>query len=131
MNDVGTFNGDILIVDRSLQHEHMNVVVTTYNGSVSCKIYYDINKRLLSASSDYPPNDIDSNGSLIIEGVVTSSSKYGSYQYSIRCHTPNRFSNSMRLIRFSSSLIFIYSGVNADGWSATLFRSFFNCRAHL
>lgn len=84
MNDVGIFNGDILVVDRSLQHEHMNVVVTTYNGSFSCKIYDDINKRLLSASNDYPPIDIDSNDSFIIEGVVTSS---------IRCHKPNRFSN--------------------------------------
>ncbi len=37
----------------------------------------------------------------------------------------------MRLIRFSSSLILIFSGVNAVGWSATPFRSFFNCRAYL
>lgn len=84
MNDVGIFNGDILIVDRSVAYRHMDVVVTTYNGSFSCKIYDEVKKRLLSASNEYPPIDIDSSDSFVIEGVVTSS---------IRCHRPNRFTN--------------------------------------
>ena len=84
MNDVGIFNGDILIVDRSANPRHMDVVVTTFNGNFSCKIFDEINKCLLSASNDYPPININDSDSFSIEGVVTSS---------IRCHRPSRFLN--------------------------------------
>jgi len=84
MNDVGIFNGDVLVVDRSMHPRHMDVVVATFNGNFSCKLFDEINQCLLSASDDYPPINIDKSDSFIIEGVVTSS---------IRCHRPSRFIN--------------------------------------
>jgi len=84
MNGVGIFNGDVLIVDRAVAPRHMDVVVATFNGNFSCKIFDGINKCLLSAADNYPPIDIKQSDSFIIEGVVTSS---------IRCHRPSRFIN--------------------------------------
>jgi len=84
MNQVGIFNGDILIVDRAAQPRQMDVVVVTYNGNFSCKLYDAYNRRLLSASEHYPPINIGTGDSFLIEGVVTRS---------IRCHRPSRFND--------------------------------------
>ena len=84
MNQVGIFSGDLLVIDRSIQAQHMDVVVATYNGNFSCKLFDEKNKRLLSASNDYPPIDIGPGDSFLIEGVVTRS---------IRCHRPSSLLN--------------------------------------
>ena len=84
MNQVGIYNGDILIVDRAEEPRHMDVVVATFNGNFSCKLFDAHNRRLLSAADDYPPIDIGPGDSFLIEGVVIRS---------IRCHRPSRFTN--------------------------------------
>lgn len=77
MNQVGIYNGDILIVDRAEQPRHMDVVIATYNGNFCCKLFDEKNKRLLSASDDFTPIDISAEDSFFLEGVVIRS---------IRCH---------------------------------------------
>jgi DNA polymerase V len=84
MNQIGIFNGDILIVDRAEEPRHMDVVVATFNGNFSCKLFDAHHRRLVSASDSYPPIDIGPGDSFLIEGVVIRS---------IRCHRPTRFTN--------------------------------------
>lgn len=77
MKDAGIYDQDILIVDRSLIAEQMNVVIATVDDQFVCK-YLDINmKQLLPANEKYAPIPIHEEMSVIIEGVVT---------YSIRKH---------------------------------------------
>ncbi|MDP2561774.1 LexA family transcriptional regulator [Psychrobium sp. 1_MG-2023] len=84
MNQVGIYDGDILIVDRALTPRHMDVVVTTYNGNFSCKLFDQHRRLLLSASEQYPPIAIERLDSFLIEGVVSRS---------IRCHRTSQFSH--------------------------------------
>jgi len=84
MNQVGIYHGDILIVDRAVTPRHMDVVVATYNGNFSCKLFDENQRRLLSASEHYPPINIGDGDSFLIEGVVIRS---------IRCHRASRFSD--------------------------------------
>ena len=85
MNDVGIYSGDLLIIDRSIRANHMDVVVATYNGNFCCKLFDEKNKRLISASDDFPAIDICNVDSFFIEGVVTRS---------IRCHRPSPLLNT-------------------------------------
>ncbi len=73
MNQLEVFSGDILIIDRAAEPRHMDVVVATYNGNFSCKLFDEKNKRLISASDDFAPIDIPLGDSFFIEGVVTRS----------------------------------------------------------
>ncbi|NRA62741.1 MAG: translesion error-prone DNA polymerase V autoproteolytic subunit, partial [Psychrobium sp.] len=84
MNQVGIYNGDILIVDRAVTPRHMDVIVATYNGNFTCKLFDEHHKRLISASDDFTPIDISNSDSFLIEGVVIRS---------IRCHRASRFAN--------------------------------------
>ena len=84
MNKVGIYHGDILIVDRAEQPRHMDVVVATYNGNFSCKLFDAKQRQLISAADNYPPIQISEGDSFLIEGVVIRS---------IRCHRASRFSH--------------------------------------
>lgn len=73
MQDVGIFNGDLLIVDRSLTARNGDVIVANYNGGFVCKIIDKTQARLLSASSMYPPVHISPEDEFQLEGVVSRS----------------------------------------------------------
>ncbi|AZQ84267.1 MAG: translesion error-prone DNA polymerase V autoproteolytic subunit [Cognaticolwellia sp.] len=88
MQDVGIFDGDLLLVDRSEQVKDGDVIVANYNGCFTCKFIDRIHARLLSASATHPPVNISPEDEFQIEGVVTRS---------IRLHRPVReFSSCMR-----------------------------------
>ena len=77
MQEVGIFNGDILIVDRQLTVKNHDVIVANLNGEFICKVI-DIPRRLLlSANKKYAAVAISSHDQFNIEGIVIRS---------IRCH---------------------------------------------
>ncbi|WP_076411816.1 LexA family transcriptional regulator [Shewanella sp. UCD-KL12] len=80
MQNVGIFDGDILIVDRHVSIQNQDVIVANYNGSFVCKII-DTNRRLLlSANDEHHPVTIHEYDQFSVEGVVVRS---------IRCHRPS------------------------------------------
>lgn len=74
----GIFNGDLLIIDRSMEPNHHQIVVAALDGEFTCKILDKKKGILLAANAEYPPIDIRGHEEAIIEGVVA---------YSIRSHT--------------------------------------------
>lgn len=79
MQNVGIFDGDILIINRKVQVKHYDVVVALYNGLFVCKIADLKNNQLVSANDEYPPIKITEHDEFALEGVITSS---------IRLHRP-------------------------------------------
>ncbi len=79
LRDIGIFDGDLLVVDRSLPPEHGAVVVAALNDEPMVKILHkrgtDI--RLLSANDKYPPRFVLEGDELRIWGVV---------KFSVRSH---------------------------------------------
>lgn len=73
MQGVGIYDGDILIVDRSLNCKNGDVIVANYNGCFVCKILDKVQARLISASSIHSPVTITRGDDFQIEGVVTRS----------------------------------------------------------
>jgi len=77
LRDIGITQGDLLIIDRSVEHTHGAVVVAALDGELTCKILDKRRMLLLAANNEYPPINIADKDELLIEGVVT---------HSIKCH---------------------------------------------
>ena len=79
MQDAGIFCGDLVIVDRSLNAEHGDIVIAGLNSEPVCKRLHMRENTiiLLSANSEYPPRYVMEGDELVIWGVVT---------YSVRDH---------------------------------------------
>lgn len=75
LRDIGITNGDLLIIDRSVERRQGMVVVAAIDGELTCKILDKRRMLLLSANDAYPPIAISGEEALIIEGVVTHSIK--------------------------------------------------------
>lgn len=73
MEGIGIFDGDLLIVDRSLTAKNGDVIVANYNGCFVCKLIDKSHARLLSASKDHAPVTIKPGDDFQLEGVVTRS----------------------------------------------------------
>ncbi|MBA6225238.1 translesion error-prone DNA polymerase V autoproteolytic subunit [Colwellia sp. MB02u-18] len=73
MQEVGIFDGDLLLVDRSEPVKDGDVIVANYNGCFTCKLIDKKNARLLSASFKHQPVSITPEDEFQIEGVVTRS----------------------------------------------------------
>ncbi|ELF5301494.1 S24 family peptidase [Vibrio cholerae] len=80
MQNVGIFDGDLLIVDRHITVKHLDVIVANYNGEFVCKMIDMTRRLLLSANDSMMPTYINSQDTFSIEGVVIRS---------IRCHRPS------------------------------------------
>ncbi|MBK0058134.1 translesion error-prone DNA polymerase V autoproteolytic subunit [Pseudomonas sp. S44] len=79
MQGAGIFSGDLLIVDRSKDAEHGDIVIAAINAEPVCK---RLHKRggvvmLLSENPSYPPRYVMEGDDLVIWGVV---------RYSVRDH---------------------------------------------
>lgn len=70
LRDRGISDGDLLIIDRAIEHRHGSVVVAALNGELTCKILDRRHGRLLAANPDYPSIDIAGREDLVIEGTV-------------------------------------------------------------
>ncbi|OKY25863.1 LexA family transcriptional regulator [Thalassotalea sp. PP2-459] len=73
MQGVGIFDGDLLIVDRSLTARNGDVIVANYNGCFVCKLIDKAQARLISASKHHQPVAISAQDEFQVEGVVTRS----------------------------------------------------------
>jgi len=71
MTGVGIFDGDLLIVDRSITVRNNAVIVANYNGCFVCKHLNKPHAQLISAANNYPPVTITASDDFQIEGVVT------------------------------------------------------------
>lgn len=74
MRDEGINNGDLLIIDRSLEAKHGDVVIAEINGDVAVKKLYKRAKvvELRSANPAYEPIRFEEGDELLIWGVVRS-----------------------------------------------------------
>lgn len=73
MEGVGIFDGDVLLIDRSLNVKSGDVIVAVLNGQFVCKIADLRNNQLLSASDEYEPYKLKDGDQFTLEGVVSSS----------------------------------------------------------
>lgn len=73
MEGVGIFDGDLLIVDRSVEPQQGSIVVAVIDGEMTCKILDIKNRRLLASNDKYAPLTIGDDLTLCIEGVVVYS----------------------------------------------------------
>ena len=82
LRDIGISEGDLLIIDRSVERTQGAVVVAAIDGELTCKILDIRRMQLLSANENYPPINVSGKEDLLIEGVVT---------HSIKKHLPKRW----------------------------------------
>ncbi len=74
LKDICIYEGDIVVIDKSLQPEHRDLVVCAIDGDFNAKILHiDVLQgiRLLSANSDFQPIIINELTDFRIWGVVT------------------------------------------------------------
>lgn len=76
MEGCGIFDGDLLVVDRSLEAQHGQIIIAALDGQLTCKILDKNKHSLVSANKDYAPIDIGEFTDLIIEGVVIHSIRH-------------------------------------------------------
>ena len=81
MQGVGIFDSDILVVDRFVQAQHLDVVISNLNGELICKILDKKNRQLLSANERYQAVPINDYDDFSLEGVVVKS---------VRCFRPSQ-----------------------------------------
>lgn len=72
MRDVGIFDGDILIVDKSLEPDHGTVIIAMIDNEFTVKRFEMIGNRpyLVAANPDYPPIPLVSR-EFQVWGIVT------------------------------------------------------------
>ncbi|WP_133134172.1 LexA family protein [Legionella rubrilucens] len=73
MTGAGINNGDMLIVDRSVEPAHGKIVIAAIDGELTVKrlAKSPTGVQLLPANPSYPPIDISDSQDLVIWGVVT------------------------------------------------------------
>ena len=76
MEGCGIYDGDLLIVDRSLEPQHGQIVIAALDGQLTCKILDKNRQCLVSANKHYAPIAIGEFSELIIEGVVSHSVRH-------------------------------------------------------
>lgn len=75
MVGVGIFSGDIVVVDRSLEPHHKDIVLAVVNGEFTIKrlLKYPNKAVLMAENKNYPPIEISNEEELQIWGVVVHS----------------------------------------------------------
>ena len=83
MELVGIFDGDLLVVDRSLTPRQGDIVIASvdFEKEFTCKVF-DMRNKQLVASSNYEYPSIDCTEGVNIEGVVA---------HSVRMHRPANY----------------------------------------
>ena len=75
MQGAGIFDGDLIVVDRSLEARHGQIVIAAINGEPLCKRLHKTGHQvaLMSENKRFPPRYILESDELLIWGVVTFS----------------------------------------------------------
>jgi DNA polymerase V len=75
MKGAGLYDGDILVVDRSLETKHNDIVIAVLDGELTVKQLYRQGSlvQLRPANPRYPTITVDADRDLLIWGVVTGS----------------------------------------------------------
>ncbi len=73
MQDCGIFDGDLLIIDRSQEARHNDIIIAALDGMLTCKILDKQKQCLIPANKNYSTIYINDNSDFIIEGVVIHS----------------------------------------------------------
>lgn len=73
---LGIFDRDLLVVDRSIEAAHGDIVIAALEGELVCKVLDTRQRRLLSANPEHKPISIREGMELLIEGVVTFSIRH-------------------------------------------------------
>ena len=76
MRGLGIFDGDTLIVDRSVEPKNEDIVVAALDGELTCKVLDTQNHLLLPANPRMKPINISEHSELVIEGVVIHSIRH-------------------------------------------------------
>jgi DNA polymerase V len=73
MTGAGIFNGDLLVVDRSLEPVHGRVVIAEMEGQLTVKRLSKLKDRvsLQSENVNYPPIELQEGNEVVVWGVVT------------------------------------------------------------
>ena len=73
MNGAGIFNGDLMIVDRSLEPVHGRVVIAEVDGQLTVKRLSKLKGSfsLQSENANYPPIELQEGNEVVVWGVVT------------------------------------------------------------
>jgi DNA polymerase V len=73
MIDAGIRNGDMLVVDRSLEATHNRIVIAAIDGELTVKRLYRASGqvKLMPENPNYSPIDITEEQDLVIWGIVT------------------------------------------------------------
>jgi len=73
MKNAGIFNGDLLVVDRSLEPNSGKIVIAAVNGELTVKRLEKSKEglRLIAENPDYPPIIVEASDHMHIWGVVT------------------------------------------------------------
>ncbi len=73
MIDAGIFPGDVLVIDRSINPTHGDIVIASVNGELTVKrLELQPQKRLVPMNSNYEPVEIPEEADLEIFGVATT-----------------------------------------------------------
>lgn len=75
MQGAGIYDGDLIVVDRSLEARHGHIVIAAINGEPLCKRLHKVGPQiaLMSENKRFPPRYILESDELVIWGVVTFS----------------------------------------------------------
>ena len=98
MMQLGIYDGDLLVVDRTLEPTHGDVVIVTLNGNKLCKVLDSHFQQLLAGNDLYPSIKLSEAPGITIEGVVT---------HSLRCHK-------------DSSPLFSQNFGQEEGWNCVI-----------
>jgi DNA polymerase V len=74
MTNAGINNGDILVVDRSIEATNGKIIIAIVNGELTVKRFErnHTSCRLVAENSNYPPVEITEHSDFNVWGVVTS-----------------------------------------------------------
>ena len=76
MIELGIFDGDLLLVDRSLNPQQGDVVIAAVDGQLTCKVLDLKHRQLLPANARHKPIPLPEEVDLIIEGIVAAHIHY-------------------------------------------------------
>lgn len=73
MTGAGIFDGDLLVVDRSLEPVHGKVVIAEVDGQLTVKRLFKLQGRFLlqAENGSYPPIELQEGNEVVVWGVVT------------------------------------------------------------